>query len=88
MSKTYAITNKSTGERHDIHHDAYRNTNKCIHCHFTLETDRYRYITLEDYKNIYHSNILSKIHTGCKYPECLICETIVKEAELKLKNNF
>ena len=88
MSKTYSITNKSTGEKHDINHDAHSNTNNCIHCHFTLETDRYRYITFEEYKNIYNIDILTKLHTGCKYPECLICETILKQPQPKLKNNL
>ena len=82
MSKTYSITNKSTGEKHDINHDAHTNSNNCIHCHFTLENDRYRYTTFEDYKNIYNIDILTKLHTGCKYPECLICETILKQPEL------
>ena len=75
MSKTYSITNQSTGERHDIHHDDHIN---CIHCHFTLYSDRYRYITFEDYKNTYKSDILSKLHTGCKYYDCKVCESLGK----------
>jgi hypothetical protein len=78
MSKTYSITNKSTGEKHDINHDAHSKSNNCIHCHFTLYTDRYRYTTFEDYKNTYNSNILSKLHTGCKYYDCKVCESLGK----------
>ncbi len=77
MSKSYSITNTS-GERHDIHHDAHSKSNNCIHCHFTLYSDRYRYTTWEDYKNIYNSDILSKLHTGCKYYDCKVCESLGK----------
>lgn len=78
MSKTYSITKKPSGEKHDIHHDAYTNSNNCIHCHFTLYSDRYRYITFEEYKIIYNSYILSKLHTGCKYYDCKVCESLGK----------
>jgi len=75
MSKTYSITNQSTGKKHDIHHDDHIN---CIHCHFTRDTDRYIFTTWEEYKNTYKSDILSKLHMGCKYYDCKVCETLGK----------
>jgi hypothetical protein len=72
--KIYSI--KTGDMKHDINHDCHMLCNRCIHCHFTLYDYRYMYISMEEYIDKYTVNILQKIHTGCKYPQCCICERI------------
>ena len=72
-SKIYSIT--SGNMKHDINHESYYS---CIHCHFTMYDYRYNDIEISEYIHKYGMDILKKIHIGCKYPECCICERVGK----------
>ena len=71
--KIYSITLGDT--KHDINHQCY---NSCIHCHFTMYDYRYRDITISEYIDKYTVDILKKLHIGCRYSDCCICEKISK----------